>query len=416
MLEQPYFGRRLKKLRAERNLSQVELAGDGMSTGYLSRLESGARKPTARASGYLLKRLGLSEEEFEQKTTSLTHALTVATAAEFDDSTEMLESALVADDGSNMLLRWQALWLLAKCYRRKGEHEKEFERLEELVELSESDGLADLRSKAMVQLARCLRTRGEMARAGELAAQAYQLTKDHRLAADERALVLMVLISVETEAGQLSDARAHADELTSLVEGRSDALWAEAVWTTSAVRVKQGELDAATALLDDALKRFRSSEDISLWLRLRVAAARLHLLKAPSDLDTAQSYIEMIDAGLPFVVAPVIEQESIFLKAELAFREGRYMDAREWLGRLDLEDLRLPYGDRVRVEMLNYQLLIVDGKEEEGLRGMYDLANRAYASSNIDLTADIWRNTAETLLQIRNEQSREKEAGERESD
>lgn len=376
-----------------------------MSTGYLSRLESGARKPTVRASDYLMKQLGVSEEEFEQKTTSLTHALTTAASAEFDDNSEMLEAALASDDGSNPLLHWQALWLLAKGFRRQGEHEKEFRRLEELVELSESTGLPDLRAKAMVQLARCLRGKGQMARAGELAAEAYRLAKEHDLAADELALTLMVLISVETEAGRLSDAHAHAEELNSLVEGRFDTLWAEAVWTTSAVRVRQGDLESATALLDQALEKFRSNEDISLWLRLRVAAARLCLLKAPPDLDAAQRYIEMIDLGLPFVVAPVIEQERDFLKAELAFREGRYMDTREWLSRLDRKDLRLPYRDRVRVEMIEYQLLIIEGREEEGLRGMYSLADHAHSSSNIDLTADIWRNTAETLLQIRSQES-----------
>ncbi|WP_309051959.1 helix-turn-helix transcriptional regulator, partial [Streptomyces sp.] len=49
MLEQPAFGRRLKRLRRERGISQATLAGGGMSTGYLSRLESGARNPTERA-------------------------------------------------------------------------------------------------------------------------------------------------------------------------------------------------------------------------------------------------------------------------------------------------------------------------------------------------------------------------------
>ncbi|MGN5376796.1 helix-turn-helix domain-containing protein [Streptomyces lasalocidi] len=59
MLHQPAFGRRLRKLRQARGLSQTALAGDGMSTGYLSRLESGARQPTERAVAYLAVRLDL---------------------------------------------------------------------------------------------------------------------------------------------------------------------------------------------------------------------------------------------------------------------------------------------------------------------------------------------------------------------
>ncbi|MDU8990892.1 helix-turn-helix transcriptional regulator [Streptomyces mirabilis] len=45
MLRQPAFGHRLKKLRTAQGLSQTALAGEGMSTGYLSRLESGRASP-----------------------------------------------------------------------------------------------------------------------------------------------------------------------------------------------------------------------------------------------------------------------------------------------------------------------------------------------------------------------------------
>lgn len=46
MLQQSEFGPRLRALREKRGLSQAALAKGGISTGYLSRLESGARRPT----------------------------------------------------------------------------------------------------------------------------------------------------------------------------------------------------------------------------------------------------------------------------------------------------------------------------------------------------------------------------------
>jgi transcriptional regulator with XRE-family HTH domain len=52
------FGLRLRTSRQERGLSQVALAGKEISTGYLSRLESGARLPTERVIVYLADRLG----------------------------------------------------------------------------------------------------------------------------------------------------------------------------------------------------------------------------------------------------------------------------------------------------------------------------------------------------------------------
>ncbi|MFC9460860.1 helix-turn-helix domain-containing protein [Streptomyces sp. NPDC056983] len=59
MLTQPSFGRRLKQLRQQRDKTQSDLTGPGMSSAYLSRLESGARPPTERAVSILAERLGV---------------------------------------------------------------------------------------------------------------------------------------------------------------------------------------------------------------------------------------------------------------------------------------------------------------------------------------------------------------------
>ena len=121
MLRQPAFGNRLKKLRTARGLSQTALAGEGMSTGYLSRLESGARQPTDRAVAYLADRLGLKAADFEEPVTgSLAHALTLASSTGSADAIEALRSALAAEGHESAVLRWQALWLLARAARPAG--------------------------------------------------------------------------------------------------------------------------------------------------------------------------------------------------------------------------------------------------------------------------------------------------------
>ncbi|MCZ0997915.1 helix-turn-helix transcriptional regulator [Streptomyces mirabilis] len=98
MLRQPAFGHRLKKLRTAQGLSQTALAGEGMSTGYLSRLESGARQPTDRAVGYLAGRLGLDVADFEEPVTgSLAHALTLASSTGSADAIGALRAALAAE-------------------------------------------------------------------------------------------------------------------------------------------------------------------------------------------------------------------------------------------------------------------------------------------------------------------------------
>jgi transcriptional regulator with XRE-family HTH domain len=173
VLEQPSFGRRLKQLRTERGLSQAALAGDGMSTGYLSRLESGARQPTERAVSHLAGRLGIDPAEFEEsKATSLAQSLSLATSLDSDETSELLAEALESAHGQDPMLRWQALWLLARWKRRHGEQDAERRYLDELVAISEQIGLAELRSRTLTQYARSLRISGEILPAVEAATSA----------------------------------------------------------------------------------------------------------------------------------------------------------------------------------------------------------------------------------------------------
>ncbi|MFJ8132586.1 helix-turn-helix domain-containing protein [Streptomyces hydrogenans] len=401
MLEQPFFGRRLKQLRTERGLSQAALAGDGMSTGYLSRLESGARKPTPRAVDHLAAQLGADVSVFDEEAVgdSLSQALAIAASLESDETLEALERALSADAGTDQdpPLRWQALWLVARWHRRHNRQERERALLEELVALGERLGQPALRVRGLAQLARCLRARGEIGRAAEVAAAAHRLAREHALAVPDVAASLLALVSVESEAGRLADARTHADELTALTADRRDALWAEALWTGAAVRVRQGDPESAQTLLDQALAGFPSTGNLDLWTRLRVAAARLHTQKSPPELDTAERYLEQAESGLAFLGIPALEQDVTSLRAELAFQGGRFADARALLDRVRGAAPQMTYRNRVRLDILDGRLLIVEGQEQAGLDRMRALAEEAQASANIDLAADIWRLLAETL-------------------
>ncbi|MGW2572267.1 helix-turn-helix domain-containing protein [Streptomyces sp. NPDC001537] len=399
MPQQPAFGRRLRKLRQARGLSQTALAGDGMSTGYLSRLESGARQPTERAVAYLAERLGLEAADFEEPAGgSLANALTLVASTGSEAAMETLREALAAEGHEAPVLRWQALWQLARQRRVQGDHEGEREDLEELVRLSDAVGLVALRVRGLTRLARCLRSLGEITDALDAAMTAHHLAREDDLDVEDRAAVLLALISVEAEAGRTPDARAHTDELVELVAGRSDALWAEAMWTAAAVRLRQGDHAAAQAHLEEALEKFGSGEDLVLWLRLRLAAGRLHLQKVPPDPEAAERCVVAAEPALAFVGTPGLRQELTALKADLAFLTARYDDARVLLGELAEVEPRMTYRDRVRLDILRHQLRIRSG-DESGLQGLRALAEQAQADANIDLAAEIWRVLAESLAQ-----------------
>ncbi|MFE5790965.1 helix-turn-helix domain-containing protein [Streptomyces sp. NPDC056503] len=410
MLEQPYFGRRLRRLRTERGLSQAALAGDGMSTGYLSRLESGARNPTPRAVEHLAAQLGADLSVFDEGAggDSLSQALALAASLESDETLEALERALAAEAGGDQdpPLRWQALWQVAHWHRRHHRRERERERLEELVALGERLGQPALRVRGLARLARCLRTLGDTGPAVDVAADAHRLAREHGLAVPDVAAGLLALVSVESEAGRLAEARAHADELTELTADRRDSLWAEALWTGAAVRVRQGDFEGAQLLLDQALAGFPSTGDLGLWTRLRIAAAHLHVQKTPPEPDAAERYLEQAESGLAFLGLPALEREVVSIRAELAFEEGRFADARTLLDRLRGDggegggrggaDPRMTYRGRVRLDVLDGRLLVAEGREQAGLDRLRVLAEEARASANLDLAADIRRVLAET--------------------
>ncbi|MEU6311921.1 helix-turn-helix transcriptional regulator [Streptomyces sp. NPDC047014] len=399
MLRQPAFGHRLRKLRLAQGLSQTALAGEGMSTGYLSRLESGARRPTGRAVDYLAGRLGLQPADFaEPATGSLAHALTLAASTGSPDAAEPLSQALAAEGHENPVLRWQALWILARAARLQGDHPLERDRLTRLTALGDDVGLSELRVRGLTRLARCLRSLGEITPALEAAVEAHRIAVHDSLGVEDRATALLALVSVQAEAGRTAEARTHADQLTALVEGRRDTLWAEAMWTAAAIRMRQGDHPAAQACLDDALARFSSREDLTLWIRLRLAAGRLHLQKTPADPAQAQHRAQEAEAALAFVGTPALRQDLTALKADLAYATGRYDDARTLLGELAADRPRMTYRGQVRLEILRHQLLILAG-DPTGIQGLRTLAQQAQADTNIDLAAEIWRVLADALTE-----------------
>jgi transcriptional regulator with XRE-family HTH domain len=397
MVEQPAFGRRLRELRTERGLSQAALVGDDMSTGYLSRLESGARQPTARAVAYLAERLGIDPSEFDEPSIgSVAEALALATSAAKDDGAlRRLAAALELSPAIDPTLRWQALWLLSGDAAERGARQEEADLLEQLVHTSEELTLPELRCRARARLARCLRSLGEIPRALQAGQEAYRLGRDHKLTVRDTGAALLALVSVEAEAGRLSDARAHADDLVALVAKGTGTLRAEALWSAATVNFRQGDPTAAARLLEQAVEEFDSSTDLVLWMRLRLAAASLYLQVTPRRLDDCRRCLDEAEPALTLIGTPVLRQEMLTLRVHLAFEEGRYADARVAHDELAMADPKLGYRDRIRLDMLHNRLLILEGHVQQGSRQLRELAEQAQQTSNIDLAAEIWRTLAE---------------------
>ena len=397
-MEQPPFGQRLRALRLQRGLSQAALAADAMSTGYLSRLESGARPPTARVVQYLAERLDVPISAFESaaETPSLAKVLAAVTSAtDREGMADRLAEALRTDDGRSPALRWQAVWLLSQIRGAEGRQDEERDLLAELAGLTDELGLPELQARTRTRLSRCLRILGDNSRAREYAAEAVELAAG--LGLPDRAAAMQALISAEAEAGMLGEAKAHADELLELTGDAPGTAFTEALWALATVRIRQGAYAEAGKALERALRSLDSHDDLILWVRLRLAAASLYLQLTPAQPDDAGARLDEVEPALALVGTELHRQEMLFLRAELAYAQGRFGDARQLCGQFDGLEPRLSFRDQIRMEALRGRLQILDGDREAGVQQLHRLARQAQEALNVELSAEIWRSLAETL-------------------
>ncbi|MFH9860356.1 helix-turn-helix domain-containing protein [Streptomyces sp. NPDC017202] len=406
MLEQPHFGRRLRRLRLERGMSQANLVGEGLSTGYLSRLESGERRPTERAVTYLAQRLGVDASALTGPSDgrSLTAVLAAVTSAPRGmDDTAALSRAVEEDTGDDPAARWQALWLLSRAAGRDGDCERERVQLLELIELSDLLEAADLRTRSLVQYARCTRALGDMRAAEPAAVEALSIARAEGLSVADTMAAVMVLISIETELGRLEAAGRHVEELErDLLPEATPALAAEALWTAAMVSNRQGDHAAARARLETALDLLPCKDDLILWTRLRAAATAAALQMSPPRVAAAERWLGEAAGVLGLIGTPLQIQELRALQAHLAFHKGRLDDARALShALLSEEDLRLSYRDRVRLSVLDGRLMILAGRVDEGIAVLQRLGRQATESKNLDLAAHVWQSLATTLADVR---------------
>jgi tetratricopeptide (TPR) repeat protein len=96
------IGKRLRRLRLERGLSQREISGPGVSYAYVSRIEAGHRDPSDKAIRLLARKLGVSKEH-------LATGQELPTARELDSRVTDAELALRLDPSADSIEDFRAL-------------------------------------------------------------------------------------------------------------------------------------------------------------------------------------------------------------------------------------------------------------------------------------------------------------------
>ncbi|MEU3895400.1 helix-turn-helix transcriptional regulator [Streptomyces sp. NPDC045251] len=400
MLDQPAFGRRLRQLRQQQNKTQSDLTGPGMSATYLSRLESGARRPTDRAVAYLAERLGVPVDTFsEQADDNVADVIVDMEVLSPGDLTrernQRLHDALASADEIDPMTRWHGLAQLARNHQALGEFTEESLVLQDLVALSDELGRPVLQVSTRVRLARSLRGLGAMKEAREAAEQALRIGKDLRACANDVLRGKLVLASAEAELGELGRAAELSAEACAMLQDKNGSLRAEAYWTASSVAARQGNHSHAFDLLLKALDAVDSRDNLQLWIRLRIIAV-VRSIEAGRHSE-AQSFLDSVEPVLHLVGSPRQAEEVLYLRAKLAFHQGDLETATTLSSLIENDGELLSHRDRLRFKAMK-DLLALRSGDKRALPRLKELAAEAQAESSLDLAAEIWRSIAEAAF------------------
>jgi transcriptional regulator with XRE-family HTH domain/Tfp pilus assembly protein PilF len=289
------FGRRVRQLRRERGLKQGDLADGAVSTAYISRIESGQRRPEPRVVELLADRLGttadylitgIGGDETDQARLALRYAELALHSGESADARDELEKLLAGSGPALGPLRSHARLLLAQALENLGLLDDAIHELESL----RSDGADGGGLGLALSLCRCYRESGDLARSIDVAERALEFAGGLGLADDDETLRLTAtLAAAYFERGDTAYA-AHLcrQALERAERSASPAARAATMWNSSVIASRRGQTGVALHLAERALGLLAETDDDRSLARLRLQLGILLLREQPPRLVEAR--------------------------------------------------------------------------------------------------------------------------------
>jgi tetratricopeptide (TPR) repeat protein len=286
------LGERVRAARREAGISQAQLAGDVLTKGFISQIESGVVRPSIRSLQHIASRLGRSLDYFIgdeplAATKRVTfHRLAAEAAAERQEWPAAEDQAIaglaVATDVAE---RAAFLRLLANAALNQGRREDAFDRV------TEGLGLLDV-AKNPLDVARLIYVRGlAYSDAGQLVAstEAFETVRDiveryEILDPRLRARTAVALGTAYRRLGRTTKAIASYESALATAS-RADELKlaAQGFMGIAVSHFDAGDLDAAIASYERALQLFERVADTSFELHVRQSLASIHFQQGHTE-------------------------------------------------------------------------------------------------------------------------------------
>jgi len=324
------LGRRLRAARMGKGMTQTDLAGEDVSVGYVSRIESGHRRPNLQVLTDLCTRLGTPVEqllvgvpthELEQIRLNLDFAeLSLESgqpqAAEMQarDARELAEAASLKD------LAYRARYLVARALEAQGFFDDAIIELETLV-APRVTGVLHVR--AGIALSRCYRESGDFSKAVEIGEMILEQLADSPLdSTDEAVQMAVTLAAAYFERGDVGQAVRVCRKAVAKAENLdSSTARASAYWNASMMEQAQGSVSNAIPLAQRALALLSEGQDSRNVARLRTQLGIMQLRMDPPQVEEAQEHLRQAAQELEWCSAGPVE----VARNDLAIARAHYL-------------------------------------------------------------------------------------------
>ncbi len=306
------LGERIRTVRCRVGLTQAQVAGDAVSVGYLSRIESGQRRPNAELLVEIADRLavtvdelllGVAPDRIAELRLQLDHAelalVTGSPAEALESVSRLLSDPAIAELAE---LRRSAGYVHAGALEALGDLQAAILALEDLAETSPSD--LDW-IEGLTALSRCSRQSGELGRAIEVGTQAIRHLEELELdGLDEAIRLSLTVAAAYYEQGDADYAARLCQRAIERAEANaSPVAKAMAYWNSSAIESMRGNASIALPMARRALAVIEATDDARNIARLRTQLGILQLLLDPPQPREALEVLTRAAEELAFTNA-----------------------------------------------------------------------------------------------------------------
>lgn len=289
------LGRRIRDTRRERQMTQEELAGSDISGAYVSRIESGQRRPELSVAALLAERLtvsleflltGVEQREAETTRLILRHAELALNSGDAASALDQV-SPLLAEVETLGTLGADVCRITALAEEACGDYGAAIEFLQMAGQLGMD------RLESATALSRCYRESGDLARAIDIATEGHAWAASAGLeGSDEDVRLQVTLVAAYYERGDHTHAAQICREAIAAAElNASDRARSAAYWNASIVASREGNQHEALIFAERALTMLEAGEADRNLGRLRSLFGRLLLRQETPEVQHAEEQI-----------------------------------------------------------------------------------------------------------------------------